>query len=88
VESRKEARLKVNQLVTMTAMGLTVMPPTSGRVLDMSGSGLRVRTPNPVPCGSPVKVESQHLVVLAEVCRCQSDGDGYVVGLTVLHAAP
>lgn len=72
----------------MTAMGLTAMPPTSGRVLDMSGSGLRVRTPNPVPCGAPVKVESEHLVMLAEVCRCQFDGEGYVVGLTVLRSAP
>jgi hypothetical protein len=88
VESRKEVRLKVNQPVTMTAVGLTAMPPTAGRVLDMSGSGLQVRTSNPVPCGSPVKVESGRLVILAEVCRCQSDGEGYVVGLTVLHSAP
>jgi hypothetical protein len=79
--------LEADQPVVVTAMGLMKMPPVEGRVLDMSGSGLRLRTPNPLPCGSPVKVESKHLVTLAEVCRCQSDGDGYIVGLTVIQSA-
>jgi len=72
----------------VTAMGLMKMPPVSGRVLDISGSGLRLRTPNPVPCGAPVKVESQHMTMLAEVCRCQFDGDGYIVGLTLFESTP
>jgi PilZ domain len=87
VEHRRDSRLKADQPVTVTAMGLMKMPAVAGRVLDMSGSGLRLRTPNPVPCGSPVKVESQHLTMLGEVCRCQFDGDGYVVGLMLLRSA-
>jgi hypothetical protein len=72
----------------MTAIGLMAMPPIAGRVVDMSGSGLQLRTPNPVPCGSPVKVESPQLAMLGEVCRCQFDGDGYIVGLLLFQSAP
>ncbi|MGA3190340.1 MAG: PilZ domain-containing protein [Bryobacteraceae bacterium] len=87
VERRKESRLKANQPVTVTAMGMIGIPPTLGQVLDRSGSGLRLRTPNPMPCGSPVKVESGRLVMLAEVCRCESDGDSFIVGLTMMRSA-
>lgn len=59
-----------------------------GRVLDMSGSGLQLRLPNPVPCGSPVKVESKHMVMLAEVSRCQVDGDDYIAGLLLFETMP
>jgi hypothetical protein len=87
VEHRKESRLKANQPVLVTALGLMGMPPMSGRVLDMSGSGLRLRLPNPVPCGSPVKVESERMVMLGEVVRCDDDAEAYSVGLVLLHTA-
>jgi hypothetical protein len=72
----------------VTALGLMGMPPMSGRVLDVSGSGLRLRLPNPVPCGSPVKVESQQMVMLGEVARCEDDLEGYAVGLMLFHTMP
>jgi len=85
MERRKEPRLKANQPVMVTALGMMGMPPMSGRVLDMSGSGLRVRLPNPVPCGSPIKVESQYLVMLGEVARCEDGCGDYIVGLVLFH---
>jgi hypothetical protein len=88
VERRRETRLKSNQPVVVTALGLMGMPPMSGRVLDMSGSGLRLRLANPLPCGSPVKVESEHLVMVGEVSRCEEQRDGYSVGLSLFHVTP
>jgi hypothetical protein len=61
------------------------IPPMSGSVVDMAGSGLRLWLPKPLPCGSPVKVESQQAVIVGEVARCEESGDGYNVGLTLLH---
>jgi len=87
MERRKETRLKANQLVVVTPTGMMGMPPLSGRVLDLSGSGLRVVLPNPLPCGSPVKVESEHLAMIGEVRRCEPDKDAYIVGLTVFHTS-
>jgi hypothetical protein len=89
MERRKEPRLKANQPVIISSVGLMPMPPISGRTLDMSGSGLQLRLPNPIPCGSPVKVESEYMVLLGEVTRCQYDTEGgYIVSLMVLESAP
>jgi PilZ domain len=87
-ESRKESRLRADQPVTVRSLGVNRMPPAAGRVLDISGSGLRLWMPNPIPCGSPVKVESKQMVMVGEVGRCQAEGEGYVVGLMVLHTEP
>jgi hypothetical protein len=87
MEHRKEPRLKANQSVMATPLGMIGMPPVSGRVLDMSGSGLRLVLPNPVPCGSPIKVESQHMVMVGEVCRCEPDKSVYTVSLILFHTA-
>jgi len=87
MERRNEPRLKANQPVVVTPIGIIALPPMSGRVLDMSGSGLRLALPNPVPCGSPLKVENGHMVMVGEVCLCDPGSSGYTVGLTVLHTA-
>ena len=89
MEQRKETRLKADQTVVVTDLGLASMPPVSGRVLDMSGSGLRLRLPNPLPCGSRVKVETPRMVMLGEVSRCEDDAEdkngGFIVGLTLFQ---
>jgi len=71
----------------VTAQGLMLMPPIAARVLDISGSGLRLRLPNPLPCGSPVKVETDSLVMLGEVARCDESGDGYIAGLRIMNTS-
>jgi hypothetical protein len=92
MDRRKEPRLKANQPVIVSSCGLMPLPPISGRTLDMSGSGLQLRLPNPIPCGSPVRVESDHMVLMGEVTRCQYDTQegtgGYIVSLMVLESAP
>jgi hypothetical protein len=54
--------------------------------MDMSGSGLRLWVPNPLPCGSSVKVESARMVMMCEVVRCEENRDGFVIGLKLLHS--
>jgi hypothetical protein len=83
VECLKESQLKADQPVVVSSFGLMEMQPISGRTLKVSGILLQLRVSNPIPRGSPVKVESNCLEMLAEVCRCQFDGDGYIVGLTL-----
>jgi len=58
-------------------------PVISGRGSDMSSSGLRVNVPVPIPCGVPVRVEAQEMLMLGQVCRCEPDEDGYMVGVMV-----
>jgi hypothetical protein len=83
VECLKESQLKADQRVVVSSFGLMEMQPVSGRTLKVSGTLLQLRVSNPIPRGSPVKVQSNCLEMLAEVRRCQFDGDGYIVGLTL-----
>jgi hypothetical protein len=82
MEQRKESRLKADQRVTVTAVpfaGTSV----SGRLLDISDSGVRLQLADPLQCGSSVRVVSGLTVIEGEVSRCDIDGDGYNIGLMV-----
>lgn len=51
--------------------------------MDMSGSGLRLKMPHPIPCGAPVRVETGEMLMLAEVVRCEPAGLTHTVALSV-----
>jgi PilZ domain-containing protein len=90
VERRRESRLNVNKAVKLKVLD-RMAGPSLGRaidaeVVDVSGSGMRLRMKVPVPCGAPVEVDDQHLTLLGEICRCVQDPDGsYTVGLRVIE---
>jgi len=88
VERHIETRLTANQPVTVSSCGLIKLPTVAGRAIDMSDTALRLRLPNPIPRGSPVKIEAEHMVTLGEVSRCQYDLDSYIVSLMLLQPGP
>jgi PilZ domain len=57
-----------------------VMPAS---VRDISGSGMRLRTSLPVPCGTSVEIETQEILALGSVCRCQPDNGAYTLGVQI-----
>ena len=63
--------------------------PSLGRAIDaevveVSGSGMRLRIKVPVPCGAPVEIDDHALILLGEICRCVQEADGtYTAGLRV-----
>ena len=59
-----------------------------GCVLDMSGSGLQLRVPMPVACGTPVKIDGKNTLMLGEVCRCEPEEGAYTVGVQLSHTLP
>lgn len=86
MERRKEARLSSDMPVTITLLGAEKRPAISGRVLDVSGSGLLLSVPLPIPVGSPVKVEGNDMLLLGEACRLQESRGGYYVALEIVHS--
>ncbi len=72
----------------VSSFGLMKLPTVAGRTIDVSRGTLRLRLPNPIPRGSPVKVETDDMVTLGEVSRCQFDLDSYIVSLMLLQPAP
>jgi len=67
---------------------LTVLDVKSRRlieacVLDMSGSGLQLRVPVPIPCGTPIEIEGGDTLMLGNVCRCEPVEGAYAVGVQI-----
>jgi hypothetical protein len=83
IRHRRESRLSANTPVVVTLEGMLGDPQLSGAVLDMAGSGLRLRTELPLPSGSRVKVETERTTMMGEVVRCEPLGGGYALGLAL-----
>ena len=87
VEHRRESRLKINKAVTLSVVNLMGEPSAgtlmNARVLDMSGSGMRLEVALPVPCGAEVVIEDQRMRILGETMRCDPKSDGYIVAIRV-----
>ena len=59
--------------------------PMNARVLDVSGSGIRLEVSLPVPCGATVEIQDQRTRILGETLRCDPKSDGYIVAVSVLE---
>ena len=87
VDHRRESRLKINKAVSLSVVSL-MGEPSSGtlmnaRVLDTSGSGMRLEVALPIPCGAEVIIQDKHMRVLGETMRCDPKSDGYIVAVRV-----
>ncbi len=87
MERRNEPRLKVSQAVTLTVLNALPSYALRATVQDVSGSGVQLRASNPIPCGTPVEIESQNSLLRGEVCRCDPEDGGYRVGIQLLLVA-
>jgi hypothetical protein len=85
---RREPRLAANTPVKLTLLKILGEPAFAGHVIDMSGSGLRISIPLPVPCGAQVRLEGQEMLIFGEVCRCDEQDGYYSVGLMVSELRP
>ena len=87
VELRREPRLKINKAVTLSVINLMGEPSTgklvNARVLDTSGSGMRLEVVLPVPCGAEVVIEDQRMRIVGETMRCDPKSGGYIVAVRV-----
>jgi hypothetical protein len=86
MERRKEVRLNVNVPVTVTVLGMFSEGIMKAKVLDVSGSGMRVSLPLPIAVGAPVQVETNDSLYLGEACYSEAVEGGYIVGLTLSHS--
>jgi len=69
-------------------LGLRPGPLVQACILDISGSGMRLRSKLPVPCGVPVSIEVNDTVATGSVFRCVPKEDSYELGVKVLETAP
>jgi hypothetical protein len=80
-DRRREHRFKPHQDAMLKVSGWRPGPVMQASVLDISGSGIRLRTPMPVPCGTPVEIHTNETLTRGAVCRCEPDKVSYTVGV-------
>ncbi len=90
MEQRREHRFKLNQTATVKVLGLRPGPVIQVGILDISGSGMRLHSKLPVPCGTPIEIEVEvnHTVARGSVCRCKPKQGSYELGVQVSETAP
>jgi len=84
MEQRRENRFKPNQTAILRVLGLN--PGTSvieASILDISGSGMGLRSGLPIPCGAQIEIKVGQTVSRGSVCRCEPIGDSYELGVQV-----
>ena len=86
MDRRKETRIEIDQEVTVTVLGAPDSAPFKAVAVDMSGSGLRIVSPQPVSYQAAVKVQAGDLLVLGEVIRVQQSDQGCVLALKLQHS--
>jgi len=69
--------------VILTVLGATGRYVIEAYLLDISGSGLQLRAPMPIPSGAAIKIEGGNTLMLGEVCRCEPADGAYEVGIQV-----
>ena len=82
-DRRDEHRFKPNQDATLKVSGSRPGPIMQASVLDRSGSGMRLRTPLPVPRGTAVEIHMNETLAGGTVCRCEPDNVSYTVGVRI-----
>jgi hypothetical protein len=86
MERRKEPRVDINQEVTVTVLGNPDSEPFKAMAVDISGPGMRIRSPRPVPYQAAVKVEAGNMLWLAEAIRVQPSEGGHMIALKLGHS--
>jgi hypothetical protein len=72
-----------NQTGILQVLGLIPGPVIQVEVLDVSGSGMRLRSKLPVPCGVDIEIEVNDTVCRGCVCRCEPEQGSYELGIQV-----
>ena len=88
MENRKEGRSKPNQIATVQVLGLRPGPVVSASILDISGSGMRLRSKLPAPCGASIEIKTNNMVAQGRVSRCDPKQGFYELGVQVSKMAP
>ena len=80
MDKRREPRFRADQPVAVTVLSEPAMR-LEGRVVNVSGRGLGLITPIPLPPGAAIRIELDDSMVLGEAIYCRRDGDGHFIGV-------
>jgi hypothetical protein len=89
VDRRSEPRFDAQKQLVLTLLeehGLVqhalALPALA---IEMSEGGMRLLLTRAIPVGAPVKIEAEDSLFLGEVCYCESQATGFLIGLKLLQ---
>lgn len=85
MEQRGEPRIDVEQTVRLTTLG-GQSEELPAQIANLSGTGMRLLVDRHIPAGATLRVEWDQILLLGEVCYCQSVDGGYAIGVELEHA--
>jgi hypothetical protein len=85
MEQRGEPRIDVAQTVRLTTLG-EQSQELPAQIANLSGTGLRLLVDRHIPTGVTLRIEWDQILLLGEVCYCQSVDGGYAIGVELEHA--
>jgi hypothetical protein len=86
MERRKEPRVNIDREVIVTVLGAPDSPPFQAAAVEMSGCGMRILSPLPVPYQAAVRVQAGDFLLLGEVVRSESCERGHMLAVKLQHS--
>jgi hypothetical protein len=86
MDRRREIRVEANEPVVVTEVGANRHHRMGGMIHDVSGSGMLIKLARALAVDALVRVEASSMLLLAEVVRCEADGEGFRVALMIRHS--
>src|SRR5665213_1130144 len=80
LERRGEPRIKACHTALLRTPNAL---PIEAWVLDVSSRGVRLRVPEPIPVGAPVRIEAQELLLFGTIAHCEQTDGAYCVGIAL-----
>src|SRR5438128_11525169 len=90
MEQRREPRFQPNknQDVTVQTVGLRAGPAIQASIIDVSRTGMRLRSNSPINCGTLIQITLSDTVAFGSVSRCSPEKGAYVLGIEISKTAP
>jgi hypothetical protein len=85
MERRREPRLEIETPATLSRLD-TPARPISAVVVNVSGLGLALRTPYPMPSHTPARLDWNGGLLLGEVVYSRREGAGFTLGVSIRHS--
>jgi hypothetical protein len=84
MERRQYPRFEADQEVCVTVL-TEPEQQHAARLMNISGSGMRLLAPRPLAAGTLLKVEWDNTLLLGEAVYSEPVGDGYAIGMKLEH---
>ncbi len=83
MDRRREPRFDCRQKVRLVNLGTD--EEMEATLANVSGRGMQLRTARRIALSTPVRVDYGEILLLGDVCYCQTEASGFLCGIKLAH---